>query len=67
MAAMTVFFDGYQGVCRDFPITASRGKCIIGRVVKSAGCVHHYKSLPGNIFVLILAVSLAVRKEFYTF
>ena len=50
----------------------SRTKGIIGRDLKFAGYVHHYKILTGNIFGLILknkmaatGVSLSVKKSAY--
>ena len=64
------FFDGQQGHLH----INSRGKVIIGRFLKFAGHVYHYKSLPRKIFDLIwknkmatMAVSSSVIKEFCTF
>ena len=37
----------------------SRAKTIISRSLKFAGYVHHYKSLPGNIFGHILKNKMA--------
>ena len=41
-------------VCRDFPVTPSRAKGILGRVLKFVVYVHPYESMPGNIFGLIV-------------
>ena len=50
------FFDGNFGDPSCYP---SLAKTIIVRVLKFAGYVHHYKSLPGNIFGLILKNKMA--------
>ena len=41
-------------VCTDFSVNPSRIQVIVGRVLKFAGYIHHYKILPGNIFGLML-------------
>ena len=57
MAATGVFF---LTVSNDFYIfRGPRGKVIIGKVLSFAGYVHHYKSLPRNIFGLILKNKMA--------
>ena len=67
MAAMGVFSTFIKEFCWPF-----RAKGIIGRDIKFAGYVHHYKILTGNIFGLILinliaatGVSLSVMKSAY--
>ena len=52
----------YEAVCRDFPVSPSKG--IIGRDLKFAGYVHHYKNLPGTIFGLILKNKVAAMGIF---
>ena len=61
--------DIYSTLNKDF-CWPSRAKCIIGRDLKFAGYVPHYKT--GNIFCLILktkmaatGVSLSVMKSAY--
>ena len=49
--------------CRDFPITL-QSKVIVGRVLRFAGYVHHYRSLLGNIFCLILKNKIATMSFF---
>ena len=68
MALTGVFFYFQQGLLVDF----SRAKGIIGRDLKFAGYVPHYKILTGDIFGLILknkmaamGVSLSVTKSAY--
>ena len=63
--------DVYLTLKKDF-CWPSRGKGIIGRDLKFAGYVPHYKILTGNICVLILknkmgvtGVSLSVMKSAY--
>ena len=42
-------------MCREFPVTHSRSKGILGKVLTFAGYVHHYKSLSCNLcYVLCL-------------
>ena len=67
MAATGVFFTFSKEFC-----WSSRAKDIIGRDLKCAGYVYHYKILPGNIFghilkntVAITRVSLSVMKSAY--
>ena len=67
MTAMGVFSTFSKDFC--WP---SRGKGIIGRDLKFAGYVPHYKILTGNIFGLILknkmattSISLSVMKSAY--
>ena len=63
--------DVYSTLSKDF-CWPSRAKGIIGRDLKFAGYVTHYKILTGNIFGLILknkmagtGVSLSVMKSAY--
>ena len=63
--------DVYSTLNKDF-CCPSRAKGIIGRDLKFAGYVPHYKILTGNIFGLILknkiaatGVSLSVMKSAY--
>ena len=63
--------DVYSTLSKDF-CWPSRGKGIIGRDLKFAGYVPHYKILTGNIFGLILknkiaatGASLSVMKSVY--
>ena len=63
--------DIYSTLSKDF-CWPSRAKVIMGRVLKFAGYVPHYKILTGNIFGLILKnkmaatdVSLSVLKSAY--
>ena len=63
--------DVYSTLSKDF-CWPSRGKSIIGRDLKFAGYVPHYKILTGNIFGLILknkmaatGASLSVMKSVY--
>ena len=63
--------DVYSTLNKDF-CWPSRGKGIIGRDLKFAGYVPHYKILTGNIFGLILknkmaatGASLSVMKSAY--
>ena len=63
--------DVYSTLKKDF-CWPSRGKGIIGRDLKFAGYVPHYKILTGNIFGLILknkmtatGFSLSVMKSAY--
>ena len=63
--------DVYSTLNKDF-CWSSRGKGIIGRDLKFAGYVPHYKILTGNIFGLILknkmaatGASLSVMKSAY--
>ena len=63
--------DVYSTLNKDF-CWPSRGKGIIGRDLKFAGYVPHYKILTGSIFGLILknkmgatGVSLSVMKSAY--
>ena len=63
--------DVYSTLSKDF-CWPSRGKGIIGRDLKFAGYVLHYKILTGNIFRLILknkmaatGASLSVMKSVY--
>ena len=67
MAARDVYSTLYKDFC-----WLSRAKCIIGRDLKFAGYVPHYKILTGNFFGLILTnkmaatgVSLSVMKSAY--
>ena len=69
MAAMGIFSTFSKDFCGP-----SRAKGIIGRDLKFAGYVPHYKILTGNIFGLILknkmaamGVSLSVMKSAYIF
>ena len=50
--------DVYSTLSKDF-CWPSRAKGIIGRDLKFAGCVPHYKILTGNIFGLILKNKMA--------
>ena len=50
--------DVYSTLNKDFCLP-SRGKGIIGRDLKFAGYVPHYKILTGNIFGLILKNKMA--------
>ena len=50
--------DVYSTLSKDF-CWPSRGKGIIGRDLKFAGYVPHYKILTGNIFGLILKNKMA--------
>ena len=43
----------------------SRTKGIVGRDLKFAGYVHHYKILTGNIFGLILKNKMAAASVFF--
>ena len=58
--------DVYSTLNKDF-CWPSRAKCIIGRDLKFAGYVPHYKILTGNIFGLILKNKMAatVMKSAY--
>ena len=55
--------DVYSTLNKDF-CWPSRAKCIIGRDLKFAGYVPHYKVLTGNIFGLILKTKMAVTGIF---
>ena len=44
------FIVSHEAVCRDFPVTPSRAKSLIGRVFQFAGYVLHYKIFPGSIY-----------------
>ena len=62
MASTAVFSTFSKEFC--WP---SRAKVIIGRDLKFAGYVHHYKILSGNIFGLILKNKMASTAVFSTF
>ena len=55
--------DVYSNLNKDF-CWPSRGKGIIGRDLKFAGYVPHYKILTGNIFGLILKNKMAATGVF---
>ena len=58
-------YTAATAACRDFSITPLEvKKGIVGRVLKFAGYMHHYESLPGNTFGLILKNKLAAKCVF---
>ena len=50
---VSCLFDVQQGIFTHFEALEEKVFQVLGRVLKFAGYVHHYKSLPRNIIDLI--------------
>ena len=55
----------HEAMCKGFVLPLLEQKDIIDRVLEFAGYVHHYKSLPGNMFGLIWKNITGLQRHFF--